>query len=398
MKTIFLAGFLSMLIFGCSRQHSPRMISSAQAIAESVFLTRDHRDNPVVVWTERQNEKLTLLFGTPSGDGESISKSTSLTLTSDVATHPESMPKVAFKRDGSIIAAYEKKSPTKENKYASAIYYRMSVDGGKSWSKETFLHSDTVAGKSRSYFDLESLPNGEIGAAWLDIKLDVETGGRSVRFAQTTSSEGFVNEVLIDSSACQCCRIDISTDNNENIFVAYRGLAKGPMGKQIRDMMIAASTDHGTTFSTPVTISADKWIIDGCPHTGPSLCGNKAGLISLWYTEGSGTGIYYAERSNDDTTFSARQLVSQNGHHPQLTANEDRIAMLWEENTEYNGTSNTVIHYRIVKGGADVENKTLTRKEVNAFLPVVVPTSSGFLAACLMEQDDRVGVYVMPLD
>lgn len=398
MKTILVAAFLSMLIPGCTRPHSPQTISSGQAVAESVFLTRDHGDNPVVVWTERQNEKLTLLFATSSHDGKSISKPTILTLTSDVATHAESMPKVAFKKDGSIVAAYEKKNPTKENKYASAIYYMMSTDGGKSWSKESFLHSDTVAGKSRSYFDLEALPNGEIGASWLDIKLNAETGGRSVRFAQTTSSKGFSDEVLIDSSACQCCRIDVYTDKTENIFVAYRGLAKGPMGKQIRDMMIATSTDHGATFSTPVTISADNWNIDGCPHTGPSLCGNKAGLISLWYTEGTGTGIYYAEKSRTDANFSQRRLISSNGRHPQLTANEDHIAMLWEENIDYNGTPNTVIHYRLVKEGVDVENKALTRIEENAFLPVVIPTDSGFLIAYLMEKNDQVGVCLTSLN
>src|SRR5690606_14147404 len=171
----------------------------------------------------------------------------------------------------SIIAAYEKKAPTTENKYASAIYYVASTDNGKSWTSESFLHSDTVAGKSRSYFDIERLPDGEIGASWLDVTYDSQLRGRSVLFARTSSSNRFGNEVLIDSSACQCCRIDVYTDDSENIFVAYRGLIKGKLGKQIRDMMIATSTDHGATFSRPLTISADNWNIDGCPHTGPSL-------------------------------------------------------------------------------------------------------------------------------
>lgn len=303
------------------------------------------------------------------------------------------MPKVAFKNDGTIIVAYEKKAPTKQNKYGSAIYYVMSADGGNSWTGETFLHADTVAGKSRSYFDIERLPNGEVGASWLDIKLNEETGGRSVRFAQTTQAKGFGNEVLIDSSACQCCRIDVYTDDTQNIFVAYRGLAKGPLGKQVRDMMIATSTDGGGTFSTPVVISADNWNIDGCPHTGPSLCSNKAGLISLWYTEGSGTGIYYAQRADNSAPFTQRERVSVNGHHPQLCANGDRIAMLWEENTGAAGDQKTVIHYRIVKGALDIENNTLTASDVNAFLPVVVQTKTSFLVAYLMERQNKLGVY-----
>lgn len=394
MRIALLAACVTALLFGCDRQRSTKMISSGQATAESVFVTRDHQDNPVVVWTEKENDKLTLFFATADDDAASISSPIALSLTSDVATHAESMPKVAFKKDGSIIAAYEKKSPTTQNKYASAIYYVASVDGGKSWSEESTIHRDTVAGKSRSYFDIERLPDGEVGASWLDIKINHETGGRSVRFAQTTSSNRFANEVLIDSSACQCCRIDVYTDKTENIFVTYRGLVKGQMGKQIRDMMIATSTDHGATFSKPVTISADNWNIDGCPHTGPSLCGTKAGLISLWYTEGSGTGIYYAEKPNAEANFSPRELVSGTGHHPQLAANEDRIVMLWEENSNSNGTQNTVIHYRIVRAGVDTQNEALTEKEANAFLPVVTPTNSSFLVAYLSEKDGRIGVYL----
>lgn len=369
------------------------MISSKKGIAQSVFLTLDQYENPVVVWTEKGKNNLALFFAT-STDGKSVSNKVRLPLTNDVATHPEGMPKVAFKKDGSIIVAYEKKSPTSKNKYAGAIYYVMSKDAGKTWTQETFLHNDTIAGKSRSYFDIERLPDGEIGASWLDIKINKETGGRSVRFARTLPSGGFSNEILIDSSACQCCRIDVYTDNSENIFIAYRGLIRGNVGKQIRDMMIATSTDNGTTFSSPVTISADNWDIDGCPHTGPSLCGNKAGLISLWYTEGSGTGIYYARKSGNDSSFSSRQLVSANGRHPQLTANEDRIAMLWEENIVSDSTTKTVIRYRITQDGTDVTASTLTPKEVNAFSPVVVKSDDGFLTAWLMEENDHVGVYM----
>ena len=303
------------------------------------------------------------------------------------------MPKIAFKKDGTIIVAYEKKQPAKENKYAGAIYYLSSKDGGSSWSDETFLHSDTISGRSRSYFDIELLPDGEVGASWVDIKLNNETGGRSVRFAKTSGTGGFGNEILVDSSACQCCRIDISTDNSGNIFVAYRGLAKGKMGKQIRDMMISTSTDQGASFSSPLLISADNWNIDGCPHTGPSLCSNKAGLFSLWYTEGTGTGIYYARKSKNENQFSERELVSGNGRHPQLCASGDRIVMLWEENLQTDGTANTAIHYRIVKDGTDIGKNALTDANTNAFLPVVTKTRNGFLVAYLMETNNGIGVF-----
>jgi hypothetical protein len=162
-------------------------------------------------------------------------------------------------------------------------------------------------------------------------------------------------------------------------------------------MMVATSMDEGNTFTSPLTISADNWNIDGCPHTGPSLCSNKAGLVTLWYTEGNGNGIYYAHKSNAQEEFLPRQLVSTTGRHPQVSSNNDRIAMLWEENSDYRGKPITTVNYRVIKDGYDVEKNILTPKDVNAFLPVVTQTKQGFLVAYLMGSGSKVGVYFTKL-
>jgi len=389
---------ISATISSCIKnRHDARRVSSSVNNAESVYLTHDNFDNPVILWTEKSANDLTLVFAVSYDDGNSFSQNVSVALDRDIATHAEGMPKIAFKKDGTIIVAYEKKAPTKENKYAGSICYITSKDQGKSWSRERYMHSDTVAGRSRSYFDIEALADGEVGASWLDIKLNQETDGRSVVFAKTNEADFFIRETLIDSSACQCCRIDLYTDIDDNVFVAYRGLRKSIMGKSVRDMMVATSTDEGTTFTSPLTISADNWNIDGCPHTGPSLCSNKAGLVTLWYTEGNGNGIYYAHKSNSQEEFLPRQLVSTTGRHPQVSSNNDRIAMLWEENSDYNGKQITTVNYRVIEDGNDVEKSTLTPKDANAFLPVVTQTKNGFLVAYLTMTGSKVGVYFTKL-
>src|SRR5688572_30329447 len=398
MRQVFLLMIISATISSCIKNRdNARRISSSVNNAESVYLTHDNFDNPVILWTEKSTNELTLVFAVSYDDGNSFSQNVSVALDRDVATHAEGMPKIAFKKDGTIIVAYEKKAPTKENKYAGSICYITSKDQGKSWSRERYMHSDTVAGRSRSYFDIEALADGEVGASWLDIKLNQETDGRSVVFAKTNEADFFIRETLIDSSACQCCRIDLYTDIDDNVFVAYRGLRKSIMGKSVRDMMVATSTDEGTTFTSPLTISADNWNIDGCPHTGPSLCSNKAGLVTLWYTEGNGNGIYYAHKSNSQEEFLPRQLVSTTGRHPQVSSNNDRIAMLWEENSDYNGKQITTVNYRVIEDGNDVEKSTLTPKDANAFLPVVTQTKNGFLVAYLTMTGSKVGVYFTKL-
>lgn len=398
MKYLLIIAIASIAVVGCREEkNKARRISSAGVNAESVFLTHDHEGHPAVAWTEKSGERLTLSIAVSSDDGDTFGEKITVPLAADVTTQPESMPKVAFKKDGTIIVAYEKKSPTKENKYAASIYYVVSKDQGKSWSREAYMHGDTIPGKSRSYFDIETLANGEVGAAWLDIKLNNEPGGRSLRFAKTNETNAFANEILVDSSACQCCRVDVYTDVTRNVHVAYRGLKSGKMGQTIRDMMIATSTDQGNRFTAPLTISVDNWNIDGCPHTGPSLCSNNTGLITLWYTEGSGNGIYYTHRTGAEEEFRPRELVSNAGRHPQVSANGDKIAMLWEENVNINDKPLTNIHYRIINDGTDLEKKILTPKDVNAFLPVVTPVNDGFLVAYLMEIDGDVGIYVKRL-
>jgi hypothetical protein len=395
MRIVIYIAIASIILGACKEKDSLNLVSSKGKTAESVFLTHDNQKRPVVAWTEKSNDDLTLFFAVSSDNGKSFSEKLSLTLTSDVATHPESMPKVAFKKDGTIIAAYEKKAPTKENKYAGAIYYVTSTDGGKTWSSEAFLHSDTVAGRSRSYFDIEQLPDGEVGASWLDIKLNNETGGRSVKFAKT-NGHTFTSEILVDSSACQCCRIDVYGDIAGRINVAYRGLVKGKMGQSIRDMMLATSSDHGNTFSKPSRISQDNWAIDGCPHTGPSLCSNKSGLFSFWYTEGNGTGIYYSFKKESDSTFGERQLISNSGRHPQLTASESRFVMVWEENVDLGEKKFTNVMCQ-VSNGSEVRKNILTPMDSNAYLPVVTATKDGFVVAFLMDTKEGVGLFTTTL-
>jgi hypothetical protein len=396
MRNIFAIVITTIGAVGCTDEgHAVKKISSGDA--ESVYLTHDNTGNPVIAWTERMPENVNFSFAISQDDGERFSQPVSISLHPDVATHAEGMPKIAFKNDRTIVVAYEKKAPTAANKYAGSIYYITSTDHGKTWSPERYIHHDTVTGRSRSYFDIETLPDGEVGASWLDIKIGLKSEGRSVRFAKTDRTNSFVNEILIDSSACQCCRIDVYNDVNNNVYVAYRGLKKGHLGRTIRDMMIATSSDQGHTFTSPITIGPDNWNIDGCPHTGPSLCSNKAGLFTLWYTEGNGSGVYYAHKSKTGDDFSPRQLVSTTGRHPQVTSNADVIAMLWEENVDRKGKPVTTVNYRLIKNGLDIEKNTLTPDDVNAFLPVVTAAKNGFIVAYLMEVENRVGVYMTRL-
>lgn len=395
-RTLIYLSIAMMTLTGCAEKDLFTR-QSGDGAAESVYLTNDHHNRPVVVWTERDDKTLTLFYAVSRDNGQTFPDKIAIPLSPDVATHPESMPKVAFDRNGQVFVAYEKKNPTKENKYAGAVYYQFSGDHGDTWSPEMFLHNDTTTGRSRSYFDIERLPDGTIGAAWLDVTVNRETGGRSVRFAKTRNSDRFEHEVIIDSSACQCCRIDVYSDIAGKVNIAYRGLMKGNVGQSVRDIMLATSTDNGQTFLEPKRVSHDNWAIDGCPHTGASICSNKSGLFSFWYTEGNGTGIYYSFKSNTDPAFGARQLVSNSGRRPQLSVNDSRFLMVWEENSNAGEKHLTHIHYQ-AGNDTGTRKEQLTPDNANAYLPVATYANTGFVVAFLMERDKQVGVYTAKVD
>ncbi len=53
---------------------------------------------------------------------------------------------------------------------------------------------------------------------------------------------------------------------------------------QVRDIVIAASQDRGATWTAPALVSNDKWQIDGCPHSGPSLILRGNELVIAWFS------------------------------------------------------------------------------------------------------------------
>jgi hypothetical protein len=82
-----------------------------------------------------------------------------------------------------------------------------------------------------------------------------------------------------------------------------------------RHIAVASSTDGGATFSQPVIVSDDRWVLQGCPVSGPSLSIDRASgnLKVVWYAagEGSAPGVYFAVSNDKGRSFSPRQLLSE---------------------------------------------------------------------------------------
>lgn len=317
-----------LLLFACQQESNAKkeavLLSNNDHNASSVSFTPDETGRPVVSWCETDKSGRKFFFLSYLGkSGNSFSGAISIPVEQNSNLHEEGMPKLAIKKDGSIIAVYETSAPTKENKFAGFVKYIQSFDKGKTWTSPLFLHADTAAGKGHSFASITRLGDGEIGACWLDVTYGDRKGGRSVKFSKTSGKNGFGQEKLIDSFACQCCRTAISCDAAGNIAIMFRDVLQD----SIRDMSICTSADNGTTFSSPVAFTNDGWVINGCPHNGPSVISSGNRSYAAWFTGGAHAGVYYAEM-NDREEVMERKTISSKGRNIQLCLLPDKSRVL----------------------------------------------------------------------
>ncbi|MES2519351.1 MAG: sialidase family protein, partial [Bacteroidota bacterium] len=169
MKYIIIAilGFLMRF----NQPNKPVQLSDIQRVGTTPRFTTDAQGNPVLSWAEKDGDKANLFFFAISKDGGStFSEKISVKVPEKMSVHAEGMPKIAFKKNGEIIATFEVAMPTSTERFAGNFYFISSKDKGKTWSDPQTVHQDATAGKSHSFGDMATLPDGQIGFVWLDEK------------------------------------------------------------------------------------------------------------------------------------------------------------------------------------------------------------------------------------
>lgn len=391
-------------------------VTDANVEATGPYFTHDQKGKPVLCWTEKvsDEEGYILKFAGYNLQENRFDKPITVEPSKGTRSHPESMNKVAFKEDGTIVALYAVKHVTKENPFAGSVFYTISVDQGNTWAPAAFLHSDTLPIYGRGFFDLTTLPDGEVGAVWLDGRFAEADTGSALFFAKTEKGKGFGIDKQIAESTCECCRTDLYVDTKDQIHVAYRDIlfSLAAVGEQVRDIAHVVSQDHGKSFSQAQRISADNWAIEGCPHTGPSLASNQQGLHAVWFTAGGQPGLYYAFAEETEGSFGNRQLLSKNGRHPQMMAlSESELAMVWEEYDKEEATqlanhptsghkhqkenASSFITFQVRgKDGAIKHEKRLTQGDQRLSHPVFIKVDTAhLLVAWVQEENDQPGIY-----
>ncbi|WP_119078601.1 sialidase family protein [Chitinophaga alhagiae] len=314
------------------------VLSDTARNASCAYMTVTPQGQPVVSWVEDGS----MYFAVSPDGGQTFSAPRQVTTAEGIQPHAENMPKIIFRPNGEAIAMYGVESDDPRNKYAGKVRYARSADGGLHWEPSRPLVTDT-AGYDQRYFDMALLPSGEVAAIWLDNRKFHQQEGSTLYMAIAADTAGFRQERALVQTVCQCCRTALYTDAQGALHAAFRDI----MNDSIRDMVHMVSTDGGQTFSPPVRISADNWVINGCPHTGPAMVKNGSGVHFAWFTMGSGQGVFYCQSPDNGITYSKKESISAlpTAKHPQLAAlGSGELALVWDEAADTAASRIGIVH------------------------------------------------------
>lgn len=251
-----------------------------------------------------------------------------------IEAHGEAPPKLAYDTAGVLHALYVVGKEVPGRRFPlSALRHVSSHDDGKTWSTSASVTDADVFG-SYNFHSLHASANGVLIVAWLDGR-----DGKSATY-MTRSLDGGVtwapNMRVDQAESCPCCRTAIATDGTGSVYLSWRTVLPG----NIRDIVVAYSSDNGVTFGAPVRVHADEWQFDACPHAGPAMQVDKSGRLHIaWWTGKQGiAGVYYAQSSDHATSFSAPLPMgvaefSKPAHAQLALGDSGVVAVVWDDGT-----------------------------------------------------------------
>ena len=262
-------------------------------------------------------------------------------------------------RDPSIVIVWTTKDPA-----GTRLVSARSNDGGRSFLAPAPVPGSESPG-NRGWESIATTRDGDVVALWLDHRELPARSGRSTPMthaehqhdaskaapmdgvARAQLSKLFFGRLSSPGSAraltggvCYCCKTAIATGSDGSIHAAWRHVYPG----NIRDIAFTMSADGGRSFTPPVRVSEDRWVLDGCPENGPAIAVDASRRIHVvWPTLIPGRtptseptlGLFYST-SRDGRQFTARQRIPTEGvpRHPQIAVGSDgEIVVVWDEQT-----------------------------------------------------------------
>ncbi len=142
-----------------------------------------------------------------------------------------------------------------ENRRGYGVKASVSSDGGESWGRSFWLHSETGSSE-HGFVSMFPLNDGTFRAAWLDSRAHDATGNMQLWSVRFNKKGRLGLESLIDDRVCDCCDTSgVLIDDRPILVYRDRG------AEEIRD--ISLTQFDGAFWSLPQPVHIDQWKVPG---------------------------------------------------------------------------------------------------------------------------------------
>jgi hypothetical protein len=309
----------------------------------------------------------------------------------------DARPQIVVDARGRIVVAY---SAFKDKAWNAQVLVATSTDDGASFSAPRSLSRDAA---SQRFPVLALRPDGQLLAVWIDKRTAAAARRKGVRQSGAAlacawsddGGESFSGERIVQDHSCECCRLAVAFDAQQRPVVLYRSLfANGE-----RDHALLTIPDEGEAKAA-TRVAEDHWVIDGCPHHGPSVAVSPDGTLhAAWFTQGQARqGLFQARSTDGGATFSSPQRVGEAAQQPGRPAIHAQGRAVWLVWKEFDGqrlfikerrstdagqtwspdrvlaaTANSADHPQLIGDGRRVYLSWLTRDEGYRLMPLEAP-------------------------
>ncbi|MBI4967155.1 MAG: exo-alpha-sialidase [Rhodospirillales bacterium] len=261
-------------------------------------------------------------------------------------------PKMAAGADGALYVSYTERLA---KPFTGHIRFSRSLDGGATFSPPAIVN-DNREEIGHRFDTLDVAPDGTLAVLWID-KRDIAPAvaagrpypGAALYLAVSTDrgARFSPNRKIVDNS-CECCRLAIAHDRQGRRALLWRHV----FGADLRDHALTTFLDAET--AGPIRrVSFDEWHTDACPHHGPALAIDPAGVYHMaWFDDGTaGQGLFYTQSHDGGQTIGRPMAFgdrARQASHPALAAAGPALWLVW---IEFDGQATALKAMRSADGG-----------------------------------------------
>ncbi|HEV2489900.1 MAG TPA: PKD domain-containing protein [Candidatus Acidoferrales bacterium] len=310
---------------------APKNVSNNSDFSFTPQIAVDGNGNMFMAWEDDTSNNSNILFSRSTDGGATFSAAMNLSQTSGFSFNP----RIAVDGKGGVNVVWEDSTPGN-----TVIMFSRSTDGGVTFSTAVNVSNSTASAGSP---EVAADANGNLFVVW-----ENDSQNLGILFSRSTDGGAtFSAPIFLSTNTAGSVTPQIAADLNGNLSVVWEDDFNGAS-----DISFSESVDHGTTFSTPKSLSLNIG-----NSVGPQIALDLSGNIDVVWTNNSPGHFdaFFTRSADKGATFSIPQNLSNgtgDANTPQVAVDAGgNINAVWSDNVPPD-TNPDIYYARSSDGGA----------------------------------------------